>query len=212
MKELFEIDKEFILAQELSERNNDDFLLLDKYKRKREIYILGSFKNLLEKGGVEFSNFAKYKNPPDPDFHIFKNKLFYKQIEIVENLHWSRKRGFEKIQDFDESKYLDPTQRCKIRLWYSLIKNLRNKFNKHYGNNSWLVMYHNIPILHISDKGFWTDIYFSILDEIKRKNIIDFSKSPYEKIFVINASFKELILIYPDYKIVYSKHSSFSRY
>jgi hypothetical protein len=194
----------------LSKKLKHNFLKLGKYKDDREIHILGAFVELMELGNYEKPELFNKYNPPEPDFQTYySDRGFYKNIEIVENMHWSRRRGNEKNKPFDRNKYLDPKQRCKIRLWYSFIKNLNNKFSKQYGKNTWLLMYHNISTFHISDVGFWINIIVGMKNEIEKRGIVDFEKCTYEKIFVLKCDFTELVQIYPENKVIYSEYAQY---
>ena len=208
---MLNIDSEYDRVKKLSEEIGKDYLISREYKDDREIYILGSFVELLKKGGTEFPEYFKKYNPPEPDFLIYtSDKKYYKQIEIVENMHWGRERGNEDKAQFDSSRYLDVSNRCQIRVWYRFIKNLNKKFLKFYGKNSWLVIYHNISVFHISDTGFWINIIFGMKEEIEKRGLVDLSKSPYEKIFVLNSCFTELVQIFPGDKVIFSKYAQYS--
>jgi len=202
---MLKIHSEYNRVKNLSAKIGKEFLSSNSFKYDREIYILGAFVELLKKGGYNSPEyFPKYKDLV-PDFHTYNSeKKFYTQIEIVENMHWGRKRGDEEKIPFDRSKYIDSSKKCQIRVWYSFIKNLNEKISKFYGNDSWLVMYHNISVFHISDVGFWPNIIFSMKDEIEKRGLVNFSKSTYEKIFVLNSGFKELVQIFPDNAVIFS--------
>ncbi len=208
---MLNIASEYNRVNNTSEKNGEDFLTSHEYKDDREIFILCSFVELLKKGRAVFPEYFIKCNPPEPDFHTYtSDKKHYKQIEIVENLHWGRKRGNENKVPFDRNKYLDASTRCQIRLWYSFIKNLNEKFLKFYGKDAWLVIYHNINVFHISDIGFWINIIFGMKEEIEKRGLVDFSKSTYERIFVLNSGFTELVQIYPDDKVIFSKYAQYS--
>ena len=187
----------------------EDFLYSGKYKDDREFFILGAFCELLEKANCERPEY--FEKLVLPDFRTFKkDKSFFKQIEIVENLHWGRKRGDESEKPFDESIYLNNSGACKIKLWYSFIKNINNKFSKHYGNDCWLLIYHNIPVLHMSQLGSWTYLIFTFKNEFQKRGLLDFTKSTYEQIYVMSANCNELVSIYPEDKVICSKYTRFS--
>ncbi|MCK9211676.1 MAG: hypothetical protein M0P61_12635 [Ignavibacteriaceae bacterium] len=207
---MLKIDSEFDRVKNISMKNEKNFLISHGYKDDRDVYILGSFVELMKMGSQVFPEyFIKFK-PPEPDFHTYvSDKKFYKQIEIVENMHWGRKRGKEDEVSFDRSKYSEASKRCQIRIWYSFIKNLNDKFLKFYGKDSWLVIYHNINVFHISDIGFWINIIFGIKEEIEKRGLVDFSKSTYEKIFVLNSGFTELVQIFPDNRVIFSKYAQY---
>lgn len=208
---MLKIVSEYNRVKSLSSKLGKKFLSSHDYKDDREIHILGAFVKLLILGGYTSPDYFQKYNPPEPDFQTYNSdKSFYKNIEIVENMHWGRKRGNEKKIPLDRNKYLDVTNRCQIRVWYSFIKNLNEKFLKFYGNNTWLVMYHNISVFHISDIGFWSNIIFGMKDEIEKRGLINFSKSTYEKIFVVDSGFKELVQIHPDDKVVFSEDAQYS--
>ncbi|MDR3626133.1 MAG: hypothetical protein P4L45_04840, partial [Ignavibacteriaceae bacterium] len=105
---------------------------------------------------------------------------------------------------------IDDSKRCLIRVWYSFIKNLNEKFLKLYGDDTWLIIYHNISVFHISDNGFWINIIFNMKDEFEKRGLIDFSKSPYEKIFVLNSDLTEVVQIYPDDRVIFSEYAQYS--
>ena len=171
---------------------------------------MGAFSELLSKGNQIPPVYFKKVNPPEPDFHIYTaDGKFYKQVEIVENMHWGRKRGNEDIAPLDRNKYLDEYNRCQIRVWYTFIKNINRKFTKNYGGNCWLVIYHNISVNHISDVGFWINIIVHMKDEFVKRGLINFDKSTYEKIFVMNSGFTELVMIYPEDKVIFSEDAQY---
>lgn len=208
---MLNIKDEYERARNLSLKMKQGFLVSLKYKDDREIYILGAFTELLKKSRIRFPEYFKKLQPPEPDFHVFTDdRKFYKQIEIVENLHWGRKRGNEDKVPFDKHKYLNDYNRCKIRVWYSFIRNINQKLTKHYGSNSWLLIYHNIEVSHISSNGFWINIIFNMKNEFAKRGLINFSNSTYEKIFVINSGFTELVTIYPKNKVIFSKYAQYS--
>ncbi|MFO7447300.1 MAG: hypothetical protein R6W90_13100 [Ignavibacteriaceae bacterium] len=205
------IEDEYLRVKKISKKKGQTFLGSSTHKDDREIFILGAFSELLSQGKQIVPKYFEKVKPPEPDFHIFtSDKNFYKHIEIVENLHWGRKRGIEHRLPLDRNKYLDDSNRCNIRVWYNFIKNINQKFTKHYGKNSWLVIYHNINIYHISSVGFWINIIFNMKDEFVRRRLINFSNSTYEKIFVINAGLTELLTIYPEDKIIFSEYAKYS--
>ncbi|MDR3628497.1 MAG: hypothetical protein P4L45_16750, partial [Ignavibacteriaceae bacterium] len=105
---MLRIEDEYNKVKDLSEKNGKDFLTSRVYKDGRELYILGSFVELLKKSKTDYPEYFQKMNPPDPDFHTYTtDKILYKQIEIVENMHWGRKRGNEDKFPFDRSKYID---------------------------------------------------------------------------------------------------------
>ena len=209
---MLEINKEYEKVRLLSTRKWKEFLTRNEHKDDREIHILGAFTKLLELGGCPFPYYYKKEKPPEPDFSTYcSDGKNFKSIEIVENMHWGRKRGDEYKVPFDRNKYIDQVNKCKIRVWYSFIRNLNEKFLKFYGDDTWLLMYHNINVYHISNTGFWFNIIFGMKEEIEKRKLVDFSKSTYENIFVINSGFTELVQIYPENKIIFSEYSQFSR-
>lgn len=209
MKEMLKIEDEYERVRELSKNIGRDFLISQKYKDDREIHVLGAFSKLLEAGGFETPKYFEKSNPPEPDFLTYRSdNVFFKKIEIVENLHWGRKRGNEKKVPLDRSKYI--SKKCQIRVWYNFIRNLNEKFLKFYGNDTWLVMYHNISVFHISDVGFWINIIFSMKDNIAERGLVNFSKSPYAGIFVMNSGFTELVQIDPIDKVIFSEYANYS--
>lgn len=208
---MLEINSEYKRVENLSEKFGKKFLRSRDYKDDREIYVLGAFVKLLKKRGNEYPHYFVKSEPPEPDFHTFTLKReIYKKIEIVENMHWGRKRGNEDKVPFDWNKYFEESNRCKIRLWYNFIKNLNDKFLKFYGNNTWLVMYHNINISEISDVDIWINTIFRMKDEIEKRGIVDFSRSTYDKVFVMNSGFTEVVQIYPISKVIFSKNAKYS--
>lgn len=207
---MLNIKNQYLRVKKLSEEKRQIFLGSGKYKDDREIYVLGAFSELLSKGNHISPEYFKKLNPPEPDFHTYdSDKKFYKQIEVVENMHWGRKRGNEDKVPLDRNKYIDENNRCKIRVWYSFIKNINQKFTKHYGKNCWLVIYHNININHISNVGWWINIIVYMKDEFVKRGLINFSNSTYEKVFVINSGFSELVMIYPEDKVIFSEDAQY---
>jgi hypothetical protein len=93
---MFEIKNVYDRVKIITETNSAEFLSLNKYKNDRELYILGAFCDMMGKTNYSTPMFAKKMNPPEPDFHTYNQiRKYFKQIEIVENLHWCRKRGEE---------------------------------------------------------------------------------------------------------------------
>lgn len=202
---MLNIKEEYKRTQKFSKK----FLCSRIYKDDREIFILGAFSELLEKANCDRPEYFEKLEPPD--FHTFeKDKSFFKQIEIVENLHWGRRRGDEKDKPFDESIYLTNSGACKINLWYSFIKNINNKFLKHYGKDCWLLIYHNIPVLHMSQLGSWTYLIFNFKEEFQKRGLLDFDNPPYEQIYVMSANCNELVSIFPEDKVICSKYTRIS--
>ena len=207
---MISIKKEYVRVRKLSKEKGQTFLCARKYKDDREIYVLGAFSELLSKGSHISPEYFNKVNPPDPDFHTYdSDKKFLKQIEVVENMHWGRKRGNEDRVPLDRNKYIGENNRCQIRVWYSFIKNINQKFTKHYGKNSWLVIYHNINVNHISNYGWWINIIVFMKDEFVKRGLIDFGNSPYERIFVLNSGLNELVMIYPEDKVIFSEDAQY---
>jgi hypothetical protein len=207
---MLNIKNEYKRVKKLSEEKGQIFLGSGKYKDDREIYILGAFSELLSKDNYILPEYFKKVNPPEPDFHTYdSDKNFFKQIEVVENMHWGRKRGDEDKIPLDRDKYRDENNRCQIRLWYSFIRNINKKFTRHYGLNSWLVIYHNINVNHIMNLGWWINKIVIMKDEFVKRGLIDFSNSTYEKIFILNSGLNELLMIYPEDKVIISKDAQY---
>jgi len=204
---MFLIEEEKNIVEQKVQKLGEEFLVSEKHKVDREKFILFRFCELLKKSKQKYPTYAKAMNPPEPDFHTFtSNSLtnLFKQIEIVENIHYNRKRRMRE-QNTDEFEY-------NKNVWNSFSENLNKKFYKIYGKDSWLLMYHNIPASHISKYGFWINLVFANKELLSKKGEIDFNKSPYEKIFVMSSGFDELVRIYPINEVVISKDSNYSIY
>ena len=207
---MLSIKDEYKRVRELFEKKGQTCLSSRQHKDDREIYILGAFYELLFKGKQIAPEYFKKPKPPEPDFHTYDSDMkFFKQIEVVENMHWGRKRGNEDKIPLDRKKYIVDDNRCQIRVWYSFIKNINQKFKKHYGKNSWLVIYHNINVNHISSVGWWINIIAFMKDEFVKRGLINFSNSTYEKIFVLNSGLNELVMIYPEDRVIFSEDAQY---
>lgn len=190
---------------ELNEKIGNEFVISRDYKDEREWWILGHMSRQLKKQGIQYPEFAKKTDPPDPDFITYdKNKERFKQIEVCEVTTPGRKRGDE-YRDNDKNavpfKFIEPVNQP----WSSFINVLKKKFMKRYGKDCWLLVYHNMFFNEITDVGCWHDL---IIENTKLWNgkdneySINLQKSPYEKILVLNSKAEAMVEIYPNLLII----------
>lgn len=168
-------------------------LFIDRnYKKDLEWWILGRMRVIVNKTRARFPRFAvAIEENGEPDFYISKNgKTKFKKIEVTEVLKPGRKRS-------DEYKGKKTDKNNKQNIWATFHERLEEKFKKDFGKNVWLIIYHNIRYVEITPDGVWHNTILA-----KMKNV-DFSKSKYEKIFVINSGGKAAVSIYPVRYIVY---------
>lgn len=163
-----------------------------KYKKDLEWWILAKMRSIVNKTKSRFPRYAlDIEKNGEPDYYISKNgKTIFKKIEITEVLKPGRKRS-------DEYKGKNEIENNKLNIWSSFHERLEEKFKKDFGKNCWLIIYHNIRYTDITSIGVWHNTLLANLENI------DFSKSKYEKIFVINAEGKAAVSIYPIRYIVY---------
>ncbi len=202
------LQREYLRVQDLSEELGSEFLYSDKYKKDREWLVLGSLFNLLRASEEYCDIFADEQEVPDFKLKYISSKNIC-NVEICEILHPGRRRGNEREISFDEAFYLKNVIDKKIDIWETFRTTLNKKLIKDYGNNSSLVIFHNIPVSHISKDGFWINLVCANVEEWIKHNIIDFHNSKFENIFVINASVNEVISIHPEFKVLYSKYKQY---
>jgi hypothetical protein len=202
------LQREYLRVQDLSEKLGGEFLYSDKYKKDREWWVLGSFFNLLRASDEYCDILADEQEAPDFKLKYVSRGNNY-NVEVCEILHPGRKRGDEKEIPFDEDLFLKNVIEKKIDIWETFKATLKKKLTKDYGNNSWLLIYHNIPVYHISQYGFWINLVCANVEVWIKQDIINIQKSKFEQIFVINSSVKEIISIHPKFKVLFSKYESY---
>ena len=181
----------------------DEFVYSQKYKDDREWWILCSFIKLYKRNINNYPRYAEKRKPNDPDFLTFTDiENEFHPIEIVETITLDRKRGKE-YQDHKLNKQtaivsIEPVEQP----WKSMIENIHKKYLKKYQKNCWLLVYHNMSYYEISHYGYWHNTILYNFQEWYASNIIDYSKCPYESIYMINSSAKALVRSYPDLKVI----------
>ena len=165
--------------------------------------------NLLKKSKNIYPVYAIKTKPNDPDFITYDiNKNEFKPIEILEILTPNRERSKEYK---DSIKIVEPyLEKIKIidNPWSSFITNLHNKFLKFYQNNCWLLIYHDMHYVEITNIGFWHNTLLAEVEKWERSNTVDFKKCTYEKIFVIDATAKALVCIHPERSVIVPSKNS----
>lgn len=203
--ELLSIKTEYKNAKRVSENNPDTFFKsVAESKYLREIYILGEFCRLLIKSRRKYPIYFKKTERPDFETYEHGGQLFA-PIEIVETMHKSRKRGLEHKEAFNFDPKLMKREKLSSEIWNPFRNNLINKISKNYGEKCWLIMYHNIPETHISDCGFWINMIPAQINILKDEGKFDNSLIQFERIFILNSSFREMMQIHPCNEVIYSK-------
>ena len=179
-------------------RVGSDFVTSRDYKNDREWWVLGHVITLLEKAGHAYPEYAIKTNPPEPDFVTYSdNKTVFRPMEIGEVLAPDRRRGDE---------YSTPCSIMGVNQldepWKSFILLLRNKFLRRYGNNCWLVVYHDILCYEISLYNPWHEVLLASAANWNTSSLIDLGNSPYEKILVLNSNGNALVEIFPSLSII----------
>lgn len=189
---------------DLSKENRGEFVISREYKDDREWWILGHFVKLMKSNSKRFPTYAIKTKPNDPDFlTYYKNKKSFKPIEISEILEPDRKRGKEYKRSVEIiTPYIEEVKKVP-EVWSSFKERLKKKFQKIYEKDCWLLLHHNISYSKITGgSGFWHNTVLANIEEWMKTGKIDFSKSTYEKIFVLNSSGKALIKIFPKFQII----------
>lgn len=163
-----------------------------QFKKDLEWWILGRFQKIVNKTKSRFPKFGiDIEKNGEPDFYISKNgKTIFKKIEITEVLKPGRKRSYEYKNDKREKINA-------INIWSSFHERLSSKFNKNFGRDCWLIIYHNIRYSEITPYGVWHNTLLANMENF------DFSSCRYEKIFVIDSSGKAAVSIYPIRYIIF---------
>ena len=200
----------------MKEEIGDDFLYYKEFKKPRELWVLGSFINLL-KANDEFGDIF-YVEQEAPDFRVLKINSYKKEIniEVLEVLHPGRERSKENPNrehsiPFDNNFWIRNIEENTIDIWESFRTGLQNKLSKNYGDNAWLLIYHNIPKHHISNYGWWINSVCAKVEEWVENKLIDFSNIKLQRIFVVNCNADELMSIYPEFKVLYSEYEQYFR-
>lgn len=200
---MLSIDEELKKVIALREEIRGEFVISQKYKDQREWWVLGHFVNLLKESNSVYPIYAIKTKPNDPDFITYDiNKNEFKPIEILEVLTPNRERGKEYK---DSEKIVEPFVEAIQKVekpWTSFIQNLNDKFLRIYQKNCWLLVYHNMDYGEISYNGFWHNTILANVELWKHSNLVNFSKCPYEKIFVIGNIKEALVSIYPEMKVL----------
>jgi len=163
-----------------------------KHKKDLEWWVSGKMRIIVNKTKSRFPRYAlDIEKNGEPDFYISKNgETIFKKIEITEVLKPGRKRS-------DEYKGKNVIENNMLNIWSSFHERLKEKFKRNFGKDCWLIIYHNIRYADITSNGVWHDTLLANMEKI------DFSKTKYEKIFVINAEGKAAVSIYPIKYVVY---------
>jgi hypothetical protein len=200
---MLEIYKELERILILQEEVGYDFITSQKYNDQREWRTLGKFTKLLEQGSCEYPVYADKLNPPEPDFITYRSdRSEYKNVEVTEILEAGRKRTKEYL---DAKESTDSTGKLVEKIddpCSPFIKVLNDKFLKFYGDNCWLVIYHDISYAKITPFGFWHNTLVANVEKWRTSHLVDFSKCPHEAVFVINASQNALVKIFPSYEAI----------
>lgn len=202
------LQREYLRVKDLSEKLGGEFLYSDKYKKDREWWVLGSFFNLLRASDEYCDILADEQESPDFKLKYFTRENNY-NIEVCEILHPGRKRGNENEVPFDVDFYLKNVIENQLDIWETFKSTLQKKLIKDYGNNTWLLIYHNIPASHISEYGFWVNLVCANVEKWIEQDIINLKNANFQQIFVINSSVKEVISIHPEFKVIYSKYKPY---
>lgn len=202
------LQKEYLRVQNLSEKLGREFLYDEKYKKDREWWLLGSMFNLLRANDRYCDAFALDQENPDFKVKIVSQEKDF-NIEICEVLHPERRRGGEESNPFDEGFWLQNVIDREIDIWSTFKSNFQKKLLNDYGKNCSLLIYHNIPVSHISNYGFWANLVCANVQEWISQKLMDLQSSKFDEIFVINSSVNELITIHPVFSVVYSKYEQY---
>lgn len=195
----------------LNKKVGHDFVVSGNYKTEREWLVLGHMALHLEKHTFNYPVFADKTDPPKPDFMTYdKSKKRFKPVEICEVLTPGRKRGDE-YRDNKKKPYnlvfVEPVNQP----WSSFISVLNKKFKKRYEENDctlkdcWLVVYHDMNYCEITNFGCWHDLILANAELWNGKDnqcSLNLNNSPFEKIFVLNSSFKAMVEIYPSISVI----------
>ena len=206
---ILSIEDKFEKATTLAEKIRGEFVISQKYKDEREWWILGHLIKLLKESNNPYPVYAKKTKPNDPDFITFDfKKKQFKPIEILEVLTPNRKRGKEYLESEKITEpYIEEIKKVK-NPWSSFVKKLNDKFLKIYQKDCWLIVYHNMNYGEISNYGFWHNTLLANVEEWRKKNFVNFSMCPYEKIYVLNSNVKAMVCIYPELKILVPEKSA----
>ncbi|MCZ7616564.1 MAG: hypothetical protein M5T52_24135 [Ignavibacteriaceae bacterium] len=119
---------------------------------------MGRFLKIVNKTKSRFPGFGlDIEKNGEPDFYISKNgKTLFKKIEITEVLKPGRKRSLEY-----KNKSRDANEVSNI--WSSFHERLNEKFKRDFGDDCWLIIYHNIRYTDITSVGFWHNMMTSLL-------------------------------------------------
>jgi hypothetical protein len=197
---------------ELAVSNDRDFLTSHKYKADREWWILAKIIRNLQMCGEIVPDFATQENPPNPDFLTFSGpRQPFKPMEISEVLSPGRRRGDEYKTGKLSSPYRSTPPYPHVlpdpNAWQSLIECLNKKFHKRYQKDCWLLLYHNMISVEISNRGSWVNL---VTEEAKcwaenRDNCCDLKSSPYERIIITDSSAEVIVELYPNIHAIRKK-------
>lgn len=151
-----------------------------KYKDDREWWVLGKLKLIFQNENLRFPDYAEKLEVDDTDFDIsYDGEKIFKRIQITEVVPIEyKKRGGKNPEDI-------------VDTWQLYEQILMNKLNMRFGLNNWLVIYFDELYSKLNDYGYWHNV---ILEKTKK---IDFSKSTFEKILVIDSKGDAAVSLYP---------------
>jgi len=202
------LQKEYLRVLKLFDKVGIEFLSGNKYKKDREWWLIGSMFKLLRANDKYCDAYALSQESPDFNIKTVMQESEF-NIEVCEVLHPGRKRGAEEKKEFDDGFWIKNVEDRKIDIWKTLKSGLQNKLRKDYGNNCWLLIYHNIPMRHISNMGFWANLVCANIKEWIADKSLDLQNCKFENIFIINSGADKLITIYPEFSIVYSEDEQY---
>lgn len=93
--------------------------------------------------------------------------------------------------------------------WIMFYETLNKKLQKDYILPCDLVIYHNIPMMHLSETGFWHNLVCANVKDWIDREIVSIESTKFRNIYVLNSSAKELLRIYPKFEVVFSRNEKY---
>ncbi len=192
------------------------------YEEVLEWLILGYMTRMLKLHQELYPTYAVKAIPPEPDFLTYSSdKVPFFPIEVTEVLHPNRERTAEykeylKLKEknlsdeeinieVDKFKHKLKNYVSKEELFGQIVKSLRKKFLRRYNPETWLLIYFNIPYLHISMYGWWHSTMEAIIKEIMYSDnpeFKDLKNPPYSRILMTDCEVDSMIQLYPGIYII----------
>ena len=176
-----------------------------KYREDFEWLILSYLAGALKAADLEYPEFAKKLDPPEPDFQTYlapNTPLWL--IETTEVLRPDYKRGAfhrEAAQSGRRIYHIPPPH---PQPWSSFLQVLRAKLKKEYSRRASLLIYHDMTASDFPNYDPWHEL---LIDELRTwtqesESKCDLTQSRYQNIFVVDASGVGAVRLHPHWDVI----------